>query len=97
MRTWPIALSIAVIVAIFPTGCGGTRRAATSAKQAAEQRRNENLKRSREELLAFAKQRIAEDHKNHRAVSIHKIVSEYQAELEHKRAAASTITVGNTP
>lgn len=63
---------------------------------AATQRTTSNRKRNREQILAFARQRIAEDRKHHRPVWLRKIASEYHAEqLRHQNS--STITVGNAP
>jgi hypothetical protein len=55
--------------------------------------------RNREKLLAFARQRIADDHRDHDTVSPQKIAREYEAEQDRnqRQTEATAITVGNTP
>jgi hypothetical protein len=54
------------------------------------------VKRNHEAVLAFARKRIAEDHRNHRPVSLQKIATEYEAQT-FREQQTSTITVGNAP
>jgi hypothetical protein len=91
---------MAAPIVSFPAACGSTQRPAPTASRAAEVLREKNLMRDREKLLAFVKVRIAEDQRDHRTVSVHKIVSEYRAkglDRQGREAANSTITVGNPP
>jgi len=92
-------LPLAVFIVVSTTGCGSSQPAAPAPKQAVRSGRAARLKRNRQELFAFARKRIAEDRSEHRVVSVHQIVAEYDAarEVRRHREGPSTMTVGSVP